>query len=135
MIRRVFILRDEAIRERALAFVALLPIGAVVKTQEKGTRSLEQNARLHAMIRDVARQIMWTDIFGRPIKMTEENWKRFFLRAYNREALVVPNETGTGFYDLGPSSSELSVSEMSDLMELIAAFGSERGVIFEEMKE
>jgi hypothetical protein len=64
--------------------------------------------------------------------MSRENWKRFFLRMYNREALIVPNEDGTGFYDLGPRSSELSVSEMSDCMELIAAFGAQRGVKFKE---
>ena len=71
----------------------------------------------------------------RVIKMTKENWKRFFLQMFKRETLVVPNEDGTGFYDLGVRSSELSVSEMSDCMELISAFGSERGVKFRDTSD
>ena len=64
--------------------------------------------------------------------MTPENWKRFFLAMYKRETLVVPNEDGTGFYDLGIRSSEMSVVEMADCMELISAFGMQRGVKFRD---
>jgi hypothetical protein len=95
-------------------------------------RTLDQNARFHAMCGDVADQIGWTDVFGRPIRMTPENWKRFFLAAWRRETLVVPNEDGTGFYDLGVRSSEMSVAEMGEIMEFISAFGAQRGVKFRD---
>lgn len=95
-------------------------------------RTLDQNSRFHAMCDDVSRQIKWTDVFGRPITMTPENWKRFFLAMWKRETLVVPNEDGTGFYDLGVRSSEMSVAEMGDVMELISAFGAQRGVQFRD---
>jgi hypothetical protein len=130
--RRSFVIISEAVRERAIEWLRQLPLKSVVRTDDKPTRSGAQNDRFHAMLDDVAEQIMWKDVFQRPIKMTRENWKRFFLQMFKRETLIVPNEDGTGFYDLGVRSSELSVSEMSDCMELIAAFGIQRGVKFKE---
>jgi hypothetical protein len=130
--RRSFVIISEAVRERAIEWLRQLPLKSVVRTDDKPTRSGAQNDRFHAMIDDVAAQIQWRDVFQRPIKMTRENWKRFFLQMFKRETLIVPNEDGTGFYDLGVRSSELSVSEMSDCMELIAAFGAQRGVKFKE---
>ncbi len=132
MARRSFVIINEAVRERAIEWLRQLPLKSVVRTDDKPTRSGAQNDRFHAMLDDVAEQIMWRDVFQRPIKMTRENWKRFFLQMFKRETLIVPNEDNTGFYDLGVRSSELSVSEMSDCMELIAAFASERGVKFKE---
>jgi hypothetical protein len=132
MSKRSFVIISEAVRERAIEWLRQLPLKSVVRTDDKPTRSGAQNDRFHAMIDDVAAQIQWRDVFQRPIKMTRENWKRFFLQMFKRETLIVPNEDGTGFYDLGVRSSELSVSEMSDCMELIAAFGAERGVKFKE---
>lgn len=132
MSKRSFIIISEAVRERAIEWLRQLPLKSVVRTDDKPTRSSAQNDRFHAMIDDVAAQIQWRDVFQRPIKMTRENWKRFFLQMFKRETLIVPNEDGTGFYDLGVRSSELSVSEMSDCMELIAAFGAQRGVKFKE---
>lgn len=132
MSKRSFVIVSEAVRERAIEWLRQLPLKSVVRTDDKPTRSGAQNDRFHAMLDDVAAQIQWRDVFQRPIKMTRENWKRFFLQMYKRETLIVPNEDGTGFYDLGVRSSELSVSEMSDCMELIAAFGAERGVKFKE---
>ncbi len=130
--KRNFVIVSEAVRERAIEWLRQLPLKSVVRTDDKPTRSGAQNDRFHAMIDDVAAQIQWRDVFQRPIRMTRENWKRFFLQMYKRETLIVPNEDGTGFYDLGVRSSELSVSEMSDCMELIAAFGAQRGVKFKE---
>ncbi len=132
MARRSFVIITEAVRERAIEWLRQLPLKSVVRTDDKPTRSGGQNDRFHAMLDDVAEQIMWKDVFQRPIKMTRENWKRFFLQMFKRETLIVPNEDNTGFYDLGVRSSELSVSEMSDCMELISAFGAQRGVKFKE---
>ena len=135
MARRSFVIISVAVRERSIEWLRQLPLKSVVRTDDKPTRTGAQNDRFHAMLDDIAAQIMWRDVFQRPIRMTRENWKRFFLKMYKREALIVPNEDGTGFYDLGPRSSELSVAEMSDCMELIAAFGAERGVKFKDMAD
>jgi hypothetical protein len=43
---------------------------------------------------------------------------------------MIRNIDGNGFVDLGVHSSDLSKAEMSELMELIAAFGANHGVTF-----
>lgn len=131
MTKRLLVLWNDEMRAKAIAWVRNAPENTRLYFH-KPARTLPQNDRFHAMIDDVSRQIKWTDVFGRPITMTPENWKRFFLRMWNREALIVPNEDGTGFYDLGPRSSEMSVEEMGDCMELISAFGAQRGVKFRD---
>ena len=129
-------INTEAERWKLIEWLKTVEIGFWFAYRKK-TRSTEQNKRFHAMIRDVADQIQWQDVFGRPKRMKVESWKRFFLAMYARgrgeENEVVPNEDGDGFYDLGPPrSSKLSVEEMTDVMELIAAFGAERGVRFKD---
>jgi hypothetical protein len=90
------------------------------------TRSLEQNARLWAMLSDVSEQVDW---YGR--KLAGEDWKHIFTASL-RKLDVVPNIEGTGFVALGLSTSNMTKAELSDLMELISAFGAERGVVFKE---
>lgn len=87
------------------------------------TRSLEQNSRLWAMLTDVSRQVVW---HGR--KLSPEEWKHVFTASLKRQD-VVPGLDG-GFVVLGQSTSQMSVREMGDLMELISAFGAQRGVRF-----
>ncbi len=41
---------------------------------------------------------------------------------------VVPNLAGNGFVVIGQSTSRMRVSEFAELLELIQAFGTERGV-------
>jgi len=85
-------------------------------------RSDAQNRRLWAMLGDVSRQVDW---YGR--KLDAEDWKHVFTASL-RKLSVVPNLEGTGFVALGLSTSRMTKAELSDLMELIAAFGAERGV-------
>ena len=82
------------------------------------------------MLTDVATQLPW---HGQ--KLLAEDWKFIFLDGLKRELRIVPNMDGTGFVNLGRSSSDLSKAEMSDLMELIAAFGATHGVVFHEPAE
>lgn len=131
------ILTSAASRQRAIDWIRNAPAHSWVEFHDPAPkRSIEQNARFHAMCTDVARQMPWRDVFDRPFKMSMENWKRFFLamwaRAEGRGTLVVPNEDGTGFYDLSVKSSKLKVGEMADLMTLMEAFGAERGITFHE---
>lgn len=94
----------------------------VVEVREE-TRSLAQNARLWAMLEDIARQVDW---YGQ--KLTPEEFKHVFTAALSRQK-VVPGIDG-GFVVLGKSTSSMTKSEMSELMELVSAFASERGVVF-----
>lgn len=90
------------------------------------TRSSEQNAKLWACLSDVSAQVDW---YGK--KLTPEDWKHVFSSSL-RKLDVVPNLDGTGFVALGLSTSRMSKGELSDLIELIHAFGAERGVTFND---
>ncbi|MDB5501229.1 MAG: NinB family protein [Tardiphaga sp.] len=79
------------------------------------------------MLTEVATQCPWHGV-----KLTADDWKFVFIDALKRELRTVPNIDGNGFVNLGRSSSDLSKSEMSDLIELIHAFGAEHGVKFKD---
>jgi len=94
----------------------------VVEVRE-ATRSLEQNARMWAMLEDVSAQVEW---YGR--KLTPEEWKHVFSASLKGQD-VVPGLYG-GFVVLGVSTSRMTIREMGELMTLMEAFGAERGVRF-----
>lgn len=79
------------------------------------------------MLTDVAAQVKWHGL-----KLTPDDWKLIFMDALKREVRMVPNLDGNGFVSLGRSSSDLSKSEMSDLMELIHEFGARNDVKFSD---
>ena len=87
------------------------------------TRTLAQNARLWAMLTDVAKQVNW---YGR--KLSEEEWKHVFTASLAKQD-VVPGIDG-GFVVLGKSTSKMTKPEMSELQQLIEAFGAQQGVRF-----
>jgi len=115
-------LRCAATRRRAHEAVKDCPDGweAVFRPPR---RSLDQNARMWAMLGEISAQVDW---HGQ--KLTPENWKDVFTAALKRQE-VVPGLEG-GFVVLGTSTRRMSKAEMGDLMELMAAFAAQRGVVF-----
>lgn len=113
-------------RERAMRWTQQAPTGTRIDFKAP-KRSLPQNDRLWAMLTDVASQLPWHGV-----KLTAPDWKLIFLDALKRELRMVPNIDGTGFVNLGRSSSDLSKEEMSDLFALIDAFGTNHGVLFHD---
>lgn len=111
-------------RTRAVQIVRQAPAGSRVDVKA-AKRSLPQNDRMWSMLTEVARQLLWHGVKLRP-----DDWKLIFLDALKRELRTVPNLDGTGFVNLGRSSSDLSKTEMTDLIEVIFAFGAQHGVIF-----
>lgn len=92
-------------------------------------RSPEQNAKFHAMVRDVSRQVEWAGA-----RMDEDEWKRIFLAAAHGQK-VVPNPFdphGTFIVVNNRRSSGLIKPLMADLITQIEAFGAERGVDWSE---
>ena len=89
------------------------------------TRSLAQNRLLWQRLNDVAEQVVWHGV-----KLTAEEWKDTFSAA-RKQQRVVPGIYG-GFVVLGERTSQMTVAEMTDLLELIDAFGAERGVDFSD---
>ena len=95
----------------------------LVLTVAPSTRSLEQNARLWAMLTEISRQVDW---YGH--KLTPDEWKDVFSAAMKRTK-VVPGLDG-GFVVCGQSTSKMTRAEMSEMQELMEAFGAEKGVRF-----
>lgn len=126
MSRRPFVIINEDVRNRAVAFLRTLPIGYRVLFQEQ-KRSTEQSDKMWAMLGDIKDQKLW---HGQ--KLSSEDWKLLFLAGLNQELRIVPNLAGNGFVNLGRSSSKLSVREMMDLITLIQAWGDQHGVVFHD---
>lgn len=124
--RALVTLNASSDRARVAAWAAKAPDGTRVEFKSV-KRSIPQNDRMWAMLTDVARQLPWHGI-----KLTPDDWKLVFLDALKREVRMVPNLEGDGFVNLGRSSSDLSKQEMTDLIELIAAFGANHSVQFNE---
>lgn len=122
----MIILHGQSDRLRAASWIGRLPYGTRIEFKAS-KRTLPQNDRMWAMLTDVAQQLPWHGVKLRP-----DDWKLIFLDALKRELRMVPNIDGTGFVNLGRSSSDLSKEEMGNLMELIAAFGAQHGVVFKE---
>jgi hypothetical protein len=94
-------------------------------TARKATRSVEQNSRLWAMLGEVSKSVDW---YGQ--KLSPEDWKHIFTASL-KKTRAVPGIDG-GFVVLGLSTSKMTKGEMSELMELIEAFASERGLVLKE---
>lgn len=126
MSRALLVLNSGYERQRASNWIAKAPDGT--RVEFKGPkRTLPQNDRFWAMLTDVSTQLPWHGL-----KLSPDDWKLIFMDGLKREVRMAPNIDGTGFVNLGRSSSDLSTTEMSDLMELIASFGSSHGVAFHE---
>lgn len=126
MSRALITIRQNADRNLAARWAAQVPVGTRIEFKAV-KRSLDQNSRMWAMLTDVATQLTW---HGE--RLSTEDWKLVFLDGLKRETRAVKSIDGDGFVQLGRSSSDLTKEEMSELLELIGAFGSQNGVTFHE---
>ena len=126
MTRALVTLHRDGDRQKAVRWAMIAPQGTRVEFK-KPKRTIPQNERMWAMLTDVATQLPWHGV-----KLKPDDWKLIFLDALKRELRMVPNIDGTGFVNLGRSSSDLSKEEMSDLFELIHQFGAKHGVVFHD---
>jgi hypothetical protein len=127
--RATLILNSPAARQKACHWAQIAPAGTRVEFKAM-KRSTEQNAKMWACLTDIAAQLVWHGV-----KLSPDDWKLVFLDALKREVRIVPNIDGNGFVNLGRSSSDLSKGEMSDLLEIIHAFGAKHGVVFSEPEQ
>lgn len=133
MSRAMLTLRSTAEREQAIQWVRKAPTHT--RVEFKGpARSLDQNSRFWAMLTDVAVQGRIKDR-----RFNTEDWKTMFMTAYAEERGLeirhLPALNRAGMIPCGRSSSDLSVHEMSELMEWIAAWGAENGITFHDQEE
>jgi len=123
-----------ATRALCVQSVVSAPDGWFFAPPVEPTRSLDANAKLHAMCADVARQKTWA---GR--QLGTEDWKRLFVDFWLRQdggrgVQIVPSLDGAGVVSLGVQTRSLGVRAMSELIETIYAWGSENGVRFTDAK-
>jgi hypothetical protein len=96
-----------------------------VPDREDRIRSQEQNAKLHAMCRDIAKQLTWA---GR--QWSEEDWKRILLGGKFGQRFV-PSPFGHSVVMVNNKrSSHLDAEKFSDFLMEIQAFGDEQGVVW-----
>jgi hypothetical protein len=76
-----------------------------------------------ANLEDIAQQVTW---YG--VKLTKDEWKDVLTAALKKQK-VVPGIEG-GFVVIGARTSKMTVPEMTELIELSTAFGTQQGVKF-----
>lgn len=87
-------------------------------------RTLDQNARMWAMLGEVAEQY---EHCGR--KYDANQWKCLFMHALGQEIAFLPALDGKTFVPYGhQSTSKMSKTEMSELIEFIIAWCAQHGV-------
>lgn len=90
-------------------------------------RSTDQNAKLHAMLTDIARQIEWA---GK--KRPTDVWKRLivasWLRAEGEAVEYLPALDGHGVDIIFERTSRMSKGQLSSLIEYVSAWGAEHGI-------
>lgn len=86
-------------------------------------RSDPQNRRMWAMLGDISKQVDW---YGQ--RLSAEDWKHVLSASLTKQR-VAPGIDG-GFVVLGLSTSKMTKAEMSELQELMEAFGADKGVKF-----
>ena len=107
-------------RARAHNLVANAPAGYVMRI-EPPKRTLDQNAKLWAMLTDIS----VAKPEGR--KHTPDDWKAIFMNACGWEVQFVEGLDGRPF-PRGFRSSQMSKAQMADLINFIQAYGDQHGV-------
>ena len=127
MSRALITINGKADRERAARWAMQAPPGTRVEYKAP-RRSLDQNALMWARLQEISRQVEW---YGQ--HLSSEDWKDVFTASL-RKARVVPGLDAGSYVPLGMRTSDMTKSEMTDLLELIGAFAAERGVVFHDDK-
>ena len=119
------ILANDAVRARARRWIDKAPEKTRVQFHQP-TRTLDQNARMWAMLTDIATQTLHP-VTGK--KETPEDWKILFMRACGHETRYMTDLIGDPF-PVGYKSSKLSVKQMVTLQDYIEWYGATHDVTF-----
>lgn len=98
------------------------------------TRSLKENAMLHAMLTYISKNLEWA---GK--KRDVDTWKRLMVaawcRAKNEQVEILPALDGHGVDIVFRKTSKLTRAECADLIEYIYAWGSAHDVVWQEAEQ
>lgn len=147
-----FVVSSAAIRERLIAYLYDLPLDTclhgwkVMITENRPNKTEEQQAKYHAMLRDI-KQSGKFKFLGHG-NWSEEEIKRLLIDAFaaamaemgtplendpahNKEK-IVPSLDGKRMVSLTVKSSEFNRREASEFIEFLYAYGSDLGVKWTE---
>lgn len=103
---------------------------SVVVRLGRERRNLEQSAKFHAMLGDVAQQV---EYMGK--KRTAEQWKVLFVSAHaiatGRGAEMLPGIEGE-FVNIRESTAQMSKKRIASLIEYVYAWGADKNVRWSE---
>lgn len=128
MTGQTVILRGPAQRTFAAKLIDAAPDDAVVTIRE-ATRNTDQNARMWAMLSDIAR----AKPEGR--YWTTDVWKAAFMHSLGHQVQFCEGLDGQGPFPVGFRTSRLTVRQMSDLITIIGEYGDRHSVRWTEPQE
>lgn len=122
-----FRLVHDTARRLAQNAIVAAPDGWVVTLKEP-TRNTEQNAYLHKILSEIAKQVEW---HGR--KLSLDTWKRLCTAAWLRELgespEMIPALDGHGFDVIFEKTSKLTIKQCASLIDWCSAFAAEHHVV------
>jgi hypothetical protein len=124
--KRRFLLISDQVRHNAITAVMRADEGSAV-TVGPATRSLDQNAKFHAICTDLAKSpLLWA---GK--RRAADEWKVLLVSGHTKategEVEFVPGLEGE-FVNIRESTARMSVSRASSLIEYAIAFCESNGV-------
>lgn len=119
------ILSNAEVRAKAKRWIDAAPDKSRLRLDEP-KRSLDQNAKFHAMLTELAEQKPALN----GVKLDTDGWKLVLMQALGMEMRMLPTLDGDGWFPMGHKSSKLSVRQFADLIELLQAYGAKEGIVF-----
>lgn len=134
--KQCFFLRNRRIQANAIGVIHSLTLdeqNPVVVEIKPLTRTLAQNAKLHAMLGDIAKQCKFQ---GK--KRDTETWKMIMVSAH-KIATGGQAEMAIGLegevINLRESTAQMGVKRLASLIEYVTAWGVANGVEFNDRQE
>ncbi|KCB52812.1 NinB protein [Bordetella hinzii 1277] len=117
-------------RQRAHQAIDAAPDGYVFAAPVEPTASDATKRKMWAMLGDISRQKLWP-VNGTLRRLKDKQWKDIFTAALSQESLMAEGLYG-GEVLLGEHTSGMSQRKMSELIELMYAWGAQNGVVWTE---
>lgn len=127
MSRAIVHIKSELDRRKVATWAGNVQLGTTVEFRSP-RRSDEQNSLMWSLLTQISRKVVW---YGE--KLSPDDWKDI-CSASLRKARVVPGIDAGTLVPLGMRTSQMTKAEISELIELIYAFGAEHDVKFRELE-
>jgi len=127
MAREIVEIKGVDDRDKIARWAKHVPLHTTVEFRAP-RRSTDQNALMWSLLSQISKQVDW---YGQ--KLSNEDWKDVLTASLRRTRVVPGIDAGT-FVPLGMRTSQMTKEEISELLELIYAFGAERSVHFRELE-